>query len=208
MMNRACSIASFLALMAALLVSLPATADVDAGDDDEKIEEVDNVELVQVVQAVSSHRGQAQSEGYTITSVYGRLHPALVHLPIGFLVMLFLLEVFGRLRPSDGAKRLTFVALAATFFSTLPSLLSGFLRTSEMWPASPPPELLADHRLMMILVGVLVAMALAVRVFRKNRLEGIVGYIYMGLLIGAVVLAGIGGHLGGKLVFGPQHLPF
>ena len=49
---------------------------------------------------------------------------------------------------------------------------------------------------------------LIIRLARRNKLEGALRWIYLLLLIIASVVVGFGGHLGGQLVYGEQHLPF
>lgn len=200
-----------LALLLCVTMAAESIADEEEGakDGEEEIEEIEDVEVVEVVQAVSSHSAAAAADqGFTVMSVYGRLHPAFAHLPIGFLLLLVVLEVFYQLRPSDGASKLTMVALVATFFSAMPSLLSGFLRAYEMWHATEPPDLLADHRALMFAMTGVIGVALVLRFAKRKSFTGGARYTYLVLLFAAAVLAAVGGHMGGKLVFGARHLPF
>ena len=43
---------------------------------------------------------------------------------------------------------------------------------------------------------------------RRNRIEGAVKWIYLGLIFVSASLVGLAGHLGGKMVFGESYLPF
>jgi hypothetical protein len=121
-------------LAAAVIACLPAGS--AAASTNQAIEEVVEVEVVQVVQAVDSAAGSAPREIGAV-QVYGRMHPALVHLPIGFLFLVALLEIATLTRRGQALAGCTGLALAA-----------------------------------------------------------------------ALAVAGVGGHLGGRLVFGESFLPF
>jgi uncharacterized membrane protein len=194
----------FLAVLG-LAFLLPGAA--AASSTDEAIEEVVEVEVVEVVQAVDSAAGRASREIGAV-QVYGRMHPALVHLPIGFLFLAVLLELAALTRRGREFVGCAGFALAATLIACLPALVSGFVRTSEMWPAGAPPDTATWHRNLMLGMAALAALALVLRVAFRGRLAGARRAAYLAVLAAAVVVAGVGGHLGGKLVFGESFLPF
>jgi uncharacterized membrane protein len=198
-----CRPALFLA--STVIACLP--AGIAAASTDEAVEEVVEVEVVQVVQAVDSAEGSAPPEIGAV-QVYGRMHPALVHLPIGFLVLALLLELAALTRRGRELGACAGFALLATLIACLPALLSGFLRTSEMWPAGGPPDTAAWHRNLMLAMAGLTALALALRVAFRERLSGARRAAFLAVLVAATAVAGVGGHLGGKLVFGESFLPF
>jgi len=62
---------------------------------------------------------------------------------------------------------------------------------------------------MMIAVTGILVVAVLVRFLRRTYpARGRVHSLYLGLLIVASALASIGGHWGGKLVYGDAYLPF
>ena len=64
------------------------------------------------------------------------------------------------------------------------------------------------HRNVMLAALGCTVVALVLRLWRKNQLAGAVYYAYLGFLLVATALMSLGGHLGGKLVFGEDYLPF
>ena len=183
-----------------LLAALPVLAE-------DAIEEVVEVEVVEVIQAVESADG-APAAPLGAARVAGRLHPALVHLPIGFLFLAALLQIAALTRRGAKLDAAVTFALAATLAACIPALASGFMRACEMWPAGPPAGTATWHRDLMLVMSGLVAAALALRFAFRGRLAGWRLAACLAVLLAAVVAAAAGGHLGGKLVFGEDFLPW
>jgi len=188
-------------------IAAPDPALAEAPGEPEVVEQIDEVELVEVVQAVHVSPAGA-SAGHSLASTYGRLHPAFVHLPIGFLALLLVFELANLFRPREEAARCSMLALAAAVLAALPSVASGVIRTMEMWPTAPPPEALADHRLLMLLASALLVVALVLRLARRNRLSGAPRLAYLVIIAIAFGVAAVGAHMGGRPAFGEHHLPF
>lgn len=135
------------------------------------------------------------------TAMLGRLHPLVVHLPIGLLVVLPLVEFVGRRRQGRGsgleeaAGFLLGCAAACSVAAAMLGLLlahgGGFTRAAvrgHMWGG----------------VGVAVAV-LGCVLARPFWVAGRVA-IYPWLLGGTVLLLGWASHQGGALVYGPGYL--
>lgn len=141
----------------------------------------------------------------SLWQLVGRLHPLLVHLPIGWLLLLLLVELAALRRAAgEGWQRLGRGLLVATLLVALPAVVSGLLRADAL----PPEPLMNLHRNVMLgLVGLLVvALPLRLGGGAKPPLGRRLGYL--ALLAAAVCLLLWGGHLGGVLVRGPNYLPF
>ncbi|MBK5277830.1 MAG: hypothetical protein JJE09_03095 [Bacteroidia bacterium] len=79
------------------------------------------------------------------TSIFGRFHPALVHLPIGILLLAFLFELLSK---TKRYKKLKAAVRPALFFGTLSAVLaafSGYILSNE---GAYDDELLSQHKWM------------------------------------------------------------
>jgi uncharacterized membrane protein len=130
----------------------------------------------------------------TIIDFISRLHPLVVHLPIGILVLAGALEIWRRYtRPSPDWQPLIHTALLAGAICTLPAVCSGWLLATHQGYEA---VLLDKHRWL----GVATAIsAWAVWYFRHWRW-------YPGLLSGTLVLLTFAGHYGGALTHGENYL--
>lgn len=127
----------------------------------------------------------------------GRLHPLLLHLPIGLFAASALFEVLGWFKPSlRPARRLSNVALA---LSAAVAAGSGYLLGGE---AGYQGELVDDHRMFGILVAVF-AVLLALSEVRRGRAWVVARLTSFSLCAATLYLAG---HHGGQLTHGPTFL--
>lgn len=137
-------------------------------------------------------------------SLLGKLHPLTVHIPIGWLLLLLLVEL-AALRwqwlLDVGAP---FALLTVAAF--VPALVTGFLRAQSMAPAVA--ERVLQHRNMMLLAAGALLVATITRWARRKHFAGGPRVVYLFLLLLAVAFLSLGGHLGGELVFGEGYLPF
>ena len=175
-----------------------------------EVEEVEDLEVVEVVEPNGAGAGapEAAARSTGLAELAGRTHPLLVHLPIGFLLLLLLLDVAGLALGRDAFRAVGPWVGGLTVLSFVPAAVSGLLRY-----AYPPYDRVYDglvyaHRNVMLVTAALMAVAFALRLSRRNRLAGAWKAAYLVLLVGAVALLTYGGHLGGKLVFGEDYLPF
>jgi len=196
---------AFLALLAWPVLALadgPGPEEPRAGSAAEAIEEIDDVAEVGPAPAPV-----AVPDGPV--AVVGKLHPALVHLPIGWLVMVLLLDFGAFVFRREAFEQWGVWALGATFLAALPAVATGLLREDAF--GSAPAEtarLVSTHRTLMLAMTSATAVALALRLARRNRLRGAWKAAYLVFALAAVGLVIVGGHWGGKIVFGADHLPF
>ncbi len=138
----------------------------------------------------------------------GRMHPSLVHFPIGWLSLTFLLDLALYLLRKDWLRRASFVALGASALSFLPALGSGLLLGDELSKGEAMSSLMAWHRNLNLVVIALCWTAFLLRAWKKNDLQGWPRAGYLLLEMAAVAVLTVAGHLGGRMVFGPDYLPF
>jgi uncharacterized membrane protein len=135
----------------------------------------------------------------------GRFHPAVVHFPIALSILAALAAVLGRLRASEPFRHTARIAMSGAAITAIPAILLGWFAAA----ATPHPGLdavLTWHRWLGTaagagLIAVVVCTELAHRQVDRSRWAWLVviGSVLMALVVGLV------GHLGGLLVFGPDH---
>ncbi len=128
----------------------------------------------------------------------GRFHPLLVHLPIGFLVLLGAMEVTGRFKKFQHitAARgfiLVLLSIAATF-----TIVCGWLLASG---GGYGHRVLFYHRWLGTSVGVLSILLLGIWLYKKK-----VGITYYSTLVTALIVMTFAAHFGGTLTFGSRYL--
>ena len=160
-------------------------------------EEIEEVAEVQVAQKTPG-----------AWQVLGRMHPAVVHFPIGWLALTFLLDLLAWAFRKADLQKASFHALGATLLSFPPAAISGYLRADELTGASAMPALMAWHRNLNLLAAAICLTAFLLRFWKKNDLQRKARWAYLALLTCALLVLTVGGHLGGKMVFGPDYLPF
>lgn len=181
--------------------ALADASDSQNGGDTEEIEEIEVIETVESVQ--TPEPGEQSRDSWPISKILGRLHPAAVHFPIGGIA-LALVFAFLSLRRDDAG----LAARLSVWFSVLAAgsaVLTGFLRSDEMRAAGASAEPINLHRNVMLFF--VVAALLGAFALWKPRDRKIL-YAGFALILVAFILVSIGGHLGGRLVYGNDYLPF
>lgn len=127
----------------------------------------------------------------------GRLHPVVLHLPIGLLAAVAVVDVAALWTRALAVRRVGTVLLGLTAVSSLVAVGTGLLLAEGDGVTG---EALAFHRWIGIVVTVAVVTALWVKVIAR----GAVGYLAYGLLLVASLglMAGAG-HAGGAITHGP-----
>lgn len=171
------------------------------------IEDVEDVEAVEIVEEIEALPGE-ESNDFGLLQIVGRNHPALVHIPIGFVLAVVLIELLTLLFPRIDPGRSGFILSLATVVSFLPAIISGWLRSLELFATVEAPMIFLEHRNMMILGSIVFTVGTLLRIFRRDQLEGATRVIYLALLILSLVLVALGGHHGGELVYGEDFLPY
>ena len=166
---------------------------------------VEDVEEVEVVNPDASNAGQ---DTFTLSKVIGRNHPALVHLPIGMLAALLLVELASVIRPTLDMGKAGLLLALFTALSFIPAAISGLIRAKEVFANSDPSPLLLEHRNLMIAAFVFILGAAALRIAKRKGLDGPLRLAYLALILISLILAGLGGHHGGQLVYGEGYLPY
>lgn len=133
----------------------------------------------------------------------GRFHPLLVHLPIGFLLIAFLLELFSRLQRFQELRHaVAFVLFLGAWSAVMAAGLGYFLSLGGGYDE----DLLFWHQWM----GIAMAGTAIVALFLKTRLNRQASRsrerVYAGVLSLSVLLLMGAGHFGGSLTHGSDYL--
>jgi uncharacterized membrane protein len=132
------------------------------------------------------------------TKFFGHFHPLLVHLPIGFLVLLGALEVAGRF------KKFQHITAARGFILVMLSIAAVFTITCGWLLASGGGyghRVLFWHRWLGTSVGVLSIALLVLWVYQRKA-----SIAYYSTLTSALIVMAIAAHFGGTLTFGSRYL--
>lgn len=136
-----------------------------------------------------------------LSAFIGHFHPLVVHLPIGFISLLFTMELVGLVPRFRSLLQARWLALGASFVSALASAICGWLLAGT---SDYDPELLNLHR--WTGVGVAAACMLALVFYWRNWLK-----LYLGSLVLTMLLLVAAGHYGGSLTHGSgfltKHMP-
>lgn len=135
----------------------------------------------------------------------GRFHPVVVHFPIALSILAALAAVLGRFRASEPFRNTARIATHGAAITAIPAILLGWFAAA----ATPHPGLdavLDWHRWLGTAAGAGLIAVAACTELAYRRVDGsrwawlvVIGSVLMALVVGIV------GHLGGILVFGPDH---
>ena len=164
------------------------------------------LEQVGDVQTVSP--SEVEGKPSDVGDLVGRLHPALVHFPIAWLVGLAIIDFLGLVRRREEWQRVGIFVLAGTVLSLLPTAATGLLRAAHMPTDAATNALLVTHRTLNFAVAGLVLAAFALRLWRRNSLEGPWRISYLVLLFAATGMVLLAADFGGRMVYGPDYLPW
>jgi uncharacterized membrane protein len=137
----------------------------------------------------------------------GRFHPLLVHLPIGLLLLVPVLEIAGRAGGAGGASRggLREAAGFVLALATAAALVTGWDGWLLAWSGGYAGALVLRHLWGGVVLAALCVAALAARLGGRP-VGGVGGWIYPLLLTGAIGTLAWTSHEGGSLTHGPHFL--
>lgn len=129
-----------------------------------------------------------------ITEFVGKFHPLLVHLPIGFFLLAFVLKVISLWKNKESIEDILPIMLILSFLASAFSSLTGFLLSQS---GEYDVEMVDKHQWSGI---AFTALILVVYFFRNNAKLGLASWIVSSVLLMVV------GHLGGSLTHGEDFL--
>lgn len=140
-----------------------------------------------------------------IVAWLGRFHPVIVHFPIALSVLAAVAAIIGRIRASEPFRQTARIAIHGAALTAIPVILLGwFSAAADSHPGLD--AVLAWHRWLGTAAGAaLIAVSVATEL--AHRRPGAARWMVFGLVgsVGLALVLGVVGHLGGILVFGPDH---
>jgi len=129
----------------------------------------------------------------------GHLHPLLVHLPIGILLLGFLLEIVYRKKHSTISKEIILTVLLIGAISAVISLATGWLLGED---GGYDETLLFRHRWLAVAFTVLTTALY----FIKKSSNALALKLYFPIYLIVLIIIGITGHYGGSMTHGENYL--
>ncbi len=133
-------------------------------------------------------------------------HSVVLHLPIGFVIMAFVLDLYSLKFPSPELRRGIFFCLFLCVGSAVLAIVLGLMRVAG---GGYEEEALSLHKWYGIAVGILTCVALLIHlVAYKKGEEHSAGakWVYRLVMVANVATLGAAGHLGGNLTYGSEYL--
>lgn len=192
----------------------------DADDEVEEVEAVEPVEAVEAVQTQTAGAGSdaqsnaepgATATGWTFNKLLAHMHPALVHMPIAWLLGWCACECLSLLWAHPWLATAGLPVGLATVLSFAPAVLSGLWRLDELAGGGKSgydvgPAL--THRNLLFVVWGLVVLAAGVRLGNWHARNRASRFAYVVLVCVACGIAAWSAHLGGNMVYGDDFLPY
>ncbi len=139
----------------------------------------------------------------TLLLFFGRFHPLILHVPIGALIALFVMEVIQWIRPKHQLGKACEILLWFSMLSAVPAVVAGFLLASS-GDYEDKLELLTDHQWLGLATTVLCAWLLVMRYWAGSKPKAM--WLYRPMLIINVILLSFAGHYGASLTHGENYL--
>jgi uncharacterized membrane protein len=127
---------------------------------------------------------------------FAKLHPLMVHFPVGLLVSGVLFEIYGKLGKEEGVQVAGRFNVRLGFWCALPVMAVGFLGMLSLENTEKFQNFLSNHLLAAFSTVLFFAIALLISRYGKGRFQ-IGYYFFLGLGLLSVLSAGF---FGGELV--------
>jgi uncharacterized membrane protein len=175
-----------------------------AADDD--VEEVEDVAVVPAAANPAQAEADARRGGWA--DVIGRFHNAVVHVPIGWLLMVLVLDLLALVAGRRELEAAGLWALGGTLASFVPGIATGLLREDFVAQTPDVQGLVGTHQALILAAAGVATAAFAWRLAFRRDLAGARKGAYLALIAVAAALVAVGGHWGGRVAWGRDYLPF
>jgi uncharacterized membrane protein/mono/diheme cytochrome c family protein len=167
------------------------------------------LEVLLIILISAPLAGAAESGGmFHWRPFLGPFHSVVLHFPIGFVVMAFLVDVYALWRRRTDVQPVITLMLGLSVATTVVTIVLGLLRATG---AEYDPHTLAAHRNFGIAVGLLTVLTLALQWLGYRALpgdppRGLLRGGYRAMLLANIALLVVAGHEGGNLTHGSNYL--
>ena len=135
----------------------------------------------------------------------GRLHPLIVHLPIGLLLLAGLLEVFALAPGYRSLRRASAFVLVLAAVSAVSAAIAGYLLSLD---GGYNEALVASHKRLGIAVAIGALLAAYLRIRGRRRDSAGRNRLYAGVLLATVSAMLLAGHRGAELTHGSGYFSY
>uniref|UniRef100_UPI0025B96052 c-type cytochrome domain-containing protein n=1 Tax=Maribacter sp. TaxID=1897614 RepID=UPI0025B96052 len=136
-----------------------------------------------------------------ILQLLGRLHPLLVHFPIGLLVVSFVLELLTLKGKRNSLREgIKFMVYIGAFFAILSAIVGWLLKTQEDYAGN----LVDNHQYTGIATAVLALATALILNYSLRKSKKLT--LYRSIFTITIVLLSVAGHLGANLTHGEDYL--
>ena len=154
--------------------------------------------------AATSATVQSQSNGvFRWRPFLGPFHSLVLHYPIGFLTMAFILELYRLWRPSEEARRITTLVIALSLIASVVAASLGIMRAGGGGYEGRTVEV---HRLFGMAVPFLTLATMLLHLGSSRKPAAFWLYGYRAMLVCALGALVAAGHYGGNLSHGSKYL--
>lgn len=138
-----------------------------------------------------------------ITTFSGHLHPLIVHLPIGFILLAAVFNILSYNKKFDNLKPAVSVTLLIGFISAVLACLFGYILSLS---GDYDKAVLTHHKLSGITLAVICGVLYYISTDKVKSEVRIPGKLFSVLLVGLIVLMSYSGHEGASLTHGNDYL--
>jgi uncharacterized membrane protein len=130
------------------------------------------------------------------------LHPATVHFPIAWVVLLAVVETIALLPGRSSWHQAGLLLMVGCILAFVPALITGLTGATLVGADDARQQFLSWHRNLNLIVATLLIGALAVRGRNRTQRSRSARILYLLLVVSAAAAVLIAGHLGGRMVHG------
>ncbi len=134
---------------------------------------------------------------------FGRFHPLVLHLPIGFLLLAFILELLSRFKKFEAFKSVVGFVLSLGIISAIISAILGLMLAQG---GGYGEDLLSLHQWLGIATSLVACIALVIRMQAVKNNSPVLDKAYLSFMALMTVLLMGTGHYGGSLTHGSDYL--
>ena len=138
-----------------------------------------------------------------ITTFSGHLHPLIVHLPIGFILLGAIFDILSYSKKYRNLKPAVSTALLLGFISAVLACIFGYVLSLS---GDYDKDILKSHKFSGIILAVIAGILFFITPDNVKKPVLIPGKLFSVIMVGVVVLMSYSGHLGASLTHGNEYL--
>ncbi|WPU92272.1 c-type cytochrome domain-containing protein [Mucilaginibacter sabulilitoris] len=138
-----------------------------------------------------------------ITEFSGHLHPLIVHLPIGFILLAAVFNILSYFKKYENLKPAVSVTLLIGFISAILACIFGYILSLS---GDYDPATLTQHKFSGIMLAAISGLLYFISTDKVQKEVRIPGKLFSVLLVGLIGLMSYSGHQGASLTHGSDYL--